>query len=566
MPFNADFLNLSFKTVVDALPTALFVKDGNSRIVLMNKACEELWGMTFADLKETDASQFFPADQMASFLSMDRDIFENGRPLVFEEEFWNAKLRENRIGRTVKKPIYDDQGNPLYLVCTTIDITDIKRVENGLRASEEKLRGLYELSPLGIALTDMKGNYVEFNRAFERISGYTRDELNALDYWTLTPKEYEDQELAQLDSLRRTGAYGPYEKDYIRKDGSRIPLSLNGMLVKGSDGESYIWSIVEDITQRKRAAELECLVDTDALLPVANRRAVLRELSRMINNAERHGTPGSVVYVDVNDFKSINDNFGHAAGDAALAHTARVLIENVRNNYDMVGRLGGDEFVAVLAHTDIDQAVAKAEIFESSLARQPLAWMSHAIPLSVSVGVYSFNGRENAERVLEAADQAMYRHKKTRQADDFLSRLQSSGATLEWGAAWLTGNETIDSDHEMLVQYANEFYQAMHSGTGRASAPGILAKLAQYANSHFAREEAIFRQGGLPNLPQHQQAHAELAATVQAFLNDLGSGKATLTADLASFLIEWLINHVFISDKAGVRDIDRLSGKPTIPH
>ena len=415
MPFSADFLNLSFKTVVDALPTALFVKDGNSRIVLMNQACEELWGMTFADLKETDASQFFPADQMASFLSMDRDIFESGRPLVFEEEFWNAKLRENRIGRTVKKPIYDDQGNPLYLVCTTIDITDIKRVENGLRASEEKLRGLYELSPLGIALTDMKGNYVEFNRAFERICGYTRDELNALDYWTLTPKEYEDQELAQLDSLRRTGAYGPYEKDYIRKDGSRIPLSLNGMLVKGSDGESYIWSIVEDITQRKRAAELECLVDTDALLPVANRRAVLRELSRMINNAARHGTPGSVVYVDVNDFKSINDNFGHAAGDAALAHTARVLIENVRNNYDMVGRLGGDEFVAVLAHTDMDQAVAKAEMFESSLARQPLAWMSHTIPLSVSVGVYSFNGRENAERVLEAADQAMYRHKKTRQ-------------------------------------------------------------------------------------------------------------------------------------------------------
>jgi two-component system, sensor histidine kinase and response regulator len=126
-------------------------------------------------------------------------------------------------------------------------------VNRTLLASEEKLRNLYELSPLGIALTDMQGRFIEFNDAFRQICGYLEDELKALDYWELTPKEYADDEARQLESLRDTARYGPYEKEYRRKDGTRIPLRLNGMLVTGLDGRKYIWSIVEDISERKRS-------------------------------------------------------------------------------------------------------------------------------------------------------------------------------------------------------------------------------------------------------------------------------------------------------------------------
>ncbi|MCP4283092.1 MAG: PAS domain S-box protein [Gammaproteobacteria bacterium] len=135
-------------------------------------------------------------------------------------------------------------------------ITERKRVEEALRESETKLRGLYELSPLGIALTDMKGRYLEFNESFRRICGYTDEELKALDYWELTPKKYEAEEARQLDSLTRTGHYGPYEKEYVRCDGTLIPLRLNGVLVTSRDGEKYIWSIVEDIAERKRTEEV----------------------------------------------------------------------------------------------------------------------------------------------------------------------------------------------------------------------------------------------------------------------------------------------------------------------
>ncbi|MGZ5051428.1 MAG: EAL domain-containing protein [Methylobacter sp.] len=124
-----------------------------------------------------------------------------------------------------------------------------------LREKDEKLRGLYELSPLGIALTDMQGRYIEFNKAFSHICGYPANELSNLDYWSLTPKIYESQEALQLESLESTGFYGPYEKEYRKKNGELIPIRLNGMLINGTDGQRYIWSIVEDITLWKQTQE-----------------------------------------------------------------------------------------------------------------------------------------------------------------------------------------------------------------------------------------------------------------------------------------------------------------------
>jgi diguanylate cyclase (GGDEF)-like protein/PAS domain S-box-containing protein len=158
----------------------------------------------------------------------------------------------NILNVEVNARMLDVPGKRL-LVGVWRDITESKRAVEALRESEEKLRGLYELSPLGIALTAMDGRYVEFNESFRHICGYTEEELKALDYWSLTPSKYEADEARQLESVLNTGRYGPYEKECLRKDGRMVPLRLNGMLVMGSDGQKYVWSIVEDITERKRA-------------------------------------------------------------------------------------------------------------------------------------------------------------------------------------------------------------------------------------------------------------------------------------------------------------------------
>ena len=135
-----------------------------------------------------------------------------------------------------------------------------------LTESEKKLRSLYELSPLGIVLNDMDGHFEEFNNSFQTICGYSENELKELDYWQLTPEKYESEEALQLESLEKTGCYGPYEKEYIRKDGSRIQLSLNGVLIQDVKGQNHIWSIVEDISKRRFTEDQLNLLNEEILL------------------------------------------------------------------------------------------------------------------------------------------------------------------------------------------------------------------------------------------------------------------------------------------------------------
>lgn len=162
---------------------------------------------------------------------------------------------------------------------------------------------------------------------------------------------------------------------------------------------------------RKRILHLERVADEDAMLPIANRRAFVRELTRIISFSERYGSPGSVLYFDLNGMKQINDRFGHPAGDAALRHFAQILVEHVRDS-DVVGRLGGDEFGVILAQADIAQAQEKAAQLIGVIAREPLIWEGHQIQLSCSVGMHEFHGQQSADDALSKADASMYEAKR----------------------------------------------------------------------------------------------------------------------------------------------------------
>jgi diguanylate cyclase (GGDEF)-like protein len=161
---------------------------------------------------------------------------------------------------------------------------------------------------------------------------------------------------------------------------------------------------------RARIEYLEQLADQDSLAPVQNRRAFVRELSRILSYSERYGTPSSVIYLDLNGLKQLNDTRGHAAGDAAILKVAKILANNVRES-DVVGRLGGDEFGVMLAHADEQAATAKAEQLAKSIEEDPLEWEGETIPLVVAFGVHTIHGGGDAGAALKAADKAMYAHK-----------------------------------------------------------------------------------------------------------------------------------------------------------
>jgi diguanylate cyclase (GGDEF)-like protein len=157
--------------------------------------------------------------------------------------------------------------------------------------------------------------------------------------------------------------------------------------------------------------ELEEIADTDPLTSVPNRRAFLRELSKLLAFASRHGGPVSVLYIDLDGFKAINDAHGHRAGDAMIEHVAQILMANLRET-DSVGRLGGDEFAVALARADGVQAETKAEDLSRRIAEGELVFEGVRLSVEASIGVYEAGAKDTAESAIRAADAAMYERKK----------------------------------------------------------------------------------------------------------------------------------------------------------
>lgn len=166
---------------------------------------------------------------------------------------------------------------------------------------------------------------------------------------------------------------------------------------------------------RGRVRELESLADHDALLPVLNRRAFLREVSRALALAERHNAPSTLVYLDLNGFKAINDAHGHAAGDAALHHVAGLLTAHVRET-DAVGRLGGDEFGVVLTLTGREGAEAKAQELADILSTTPFVHNGHSLTVGAAWGSHALEAGNQAEDAMARADAAMYARKQAQKA------------------------------------------------------------------------------------------------------------------------------------------------------
>ncbi|AOU97900.1 hypothetical protein BI364_07920 [Acidihalobacter yilgarnensis] len=226
-----------------------------------DKLCQIL-GYERDDLLETDFQHITHPDDLDADLALVSQLLAGDVPSYQLEKRYlhrNGKIIWALLSVSL---VRDVQGDPVHFVSQIEDFTSRKLAEEALLESEKKLSTLYRMSPVSIMLNRFDdGQFVEANPELFRLTGYEENEYRQLSYWDITPDEYAAQEQAQIESLRTRGVYGPYEKEYICKDGRRIPVLLNGSLIEGIDGEKYIWSIAQDISERvlaeQRAIERE---------------------------------------------------------------------------------------------------------------------------------------------------------------------------------------------------------------------------------------------------------------------------------------------------------------------
>ena len=220
---------------------------------------------------------------------------------------------------------------------------------------------------------------------------------------------------------RSIGRREPTAEKALRRASSRAPFDALGADEMTPQVQSAVTALMDELDRlhseldaaHKRVGELESVVDEDPLLPVLNRRGFVRELERTLAYVKRHGGPSCLIYVDLDDFKSVNDVYGHAAGDAALRHACDLILGDVRRS-DIVGRLGGDEFAVVLQKASLDNAEAKAAQLTSRMASVPFSFEGVAISLAVTTGVTELTGGDRPKDALARADRLMYARKRRR--------------------------------------------------------------------------------------------------------------------------------------------------------
>lgn len=227
----------------------IYVKNIEGKYKLVNKKWESVVGSNRNEaLGKTDL-ELFPDSGGVEFRKNDIEVIEKG--IVVEKEEILSTKNSKRYLLSIKFPTVDEKGKINGVCGKSTEITAMKLAEQSLKESEEYNRLLIEESVIGLAVTKMDGQLVDINSAYAKIIGRTIEETLKLTYWDITPEKYNQQEIQQLELINTVGKYGPYEKEYIHKDGHLVPVRLQGLKIN-LHGSQFIWSSVEDITQQKK--------------------------------------------------------------------------------------------------------------------------------------------------------------------------------------------------------------------------------------------------------------------------------------------------------------------------
>jgi diguanylate cyclase (GGDEF)-like protein/PAS domain S-box-containing protein len=268
-------------------------------------------------------------------------------------------------------------------------------------------------APIGMALVDMASRFLRVNDAFCRITGYTAEQVGARSFCDLAdPHDLDVDALQMVELLEDHIPTYQVEKRYRHSWGHLVWVLLNVSLVRDDEGRPlHLIVQVQDISQRKELeGRLEHLVDHDFLTGLYNGRRFEQALAQETKSTARYGGGGAVLLLDLDHFKSVNDQFGHKAGDDLLKTVATALRARIRET-DIAARLGGDEFGIILPQVDTQQAEVVADGIVKALRRQTVMLAEHQIPVTASVGVVLFDGLTTAE-ILAAGDLAMYEAKE----------------------------------------------------------------------------------------------------------------------------------------------------------
>lgn len=299
------------------------------------------------------------------------------------------------------------------LIIQIVDITERKEAERSLQIEKTFLDKLFESAPEGMVLVDNSGTIKNINAEFTHMFGYGREEAMGKNIDLLLAPADKITEAQKITESVGGGQRQRFETTRYRKDGSPVIVSIIGAPVKYGDGQLGVYGIYRDISSQKEAErKLEYQARNDQLTGLYNRRSFFDRLDQELHYAKRYNESRALIFLDLDNFKQVNDQFGHKAGDLLLKEVAARLRHTLRES-DVIYRLGGDEFVVLVNNQFESQPVTVSQRINKALA-QPYEVEGQKIDfVSASIGISVFPVKDDeVSKILSRADAAMYSAKK----------------------------------------------------------------------------------------------------------------------------------------------------------
>jgi diguanylate cyclase (GGDEF)-like protein/PAS domain S-box-containing protein len=406
-----------YRIALSSLHEGVILRDASGQVVDVNARTEEALGLTRDQITGRAAidprwhceridGTTWPTDDYPA-----NRVLASGQPERDQRMGVRSPDGSLRWLRVNAMPLHAADGSLDGVVTTFADETESIRARAALEQATVMFSTAFTAAPIGMALVDLDGGFLEVNHALCALTGYEEDELLARTFQEITHPDDLD---ADLELVRRlvAGEIPSYklEKRYFTASGDLIWINLHVSLVRGPGGtpERFI-SQIEDITERKRMEQsLQRLADHDPLTELWNRRRFEEELQRQVGRCKRYHEQAALFLLDLDDFKRVNDTLGHKAGDDLLCAVAETMRMRLRST-DSLARLGGDEFAVLLANVTADEAAALAEELVAAIRAVRITIRDRDVAATASIGVALLDSTvQSDESVLMAADIAMY--------------------------------------------------------------------------------------------------------------------------------------------------------------
>lgn len=404
LPAANDGANALLRLVADAVPAMMAYYGLDLKCLFANRRYAESNGLTVDSILGKSVREVIGEDAWQR-IEPHVKLVQSGQPVHYVREQVTPTGETGAIEVNLI-PHSSDTGEQIGAFVLINEITRQWRAERALRESELRMRKFVQASNEGIVFHH-EGLITDVNEALPRMGGYSMEDMVGRSVLDFVPREWRP---TIMDRIR--GQFEePYEAELLCKNGDRLPVELVGKVMP-YNGENHRMVIVRDITMRKQAQErIEFLALHDALTQLPNRLYLDEYMERTLALAKRQQNAVALFFIDLDDFKQINDTLGHQAGDEVLREAARRLRAAVRES-DLVARLGGDEFLIVL--TNIESVHDTERVASGVLAAmQPQVLIKRqlvtALP-SIGIAVFPYDGDSMDELILHA-DSAMYEAK-----------------------------------------------------------------------------------------------------------------------------------------------------------